>query len=697
MRWPGIHDGGTPMKRSATVPRPRHWGVALGALLLVAVALGTPPASAATTPGTPWTWGGNFYGELGTGGTATRPTPAPVNLDGVVDLHGGREHVVALRADGTVWAWGSNQHGQLGTGGSSNSSLPAQVPGLSGIVAVETGHNHSLALGADGRVWAWGYNADGQLGDGTTILRRSPVRVSGLTDAGSLAGGRDMSYAVRADGTLVAWGRNDEGQLGDGTTTRRLVPVRVGTLSGVAQVAGGRDHGLAVRTDGSVWAWGSNDYGQLGLGNAGATTDRLTPTQVIASGIAEVTAGAHHSLARTTSGEVRAWGRNYRGNLGDGTTTQRTRPVATVGITNAVSLASGRDHGVAVLADGRVKTWGENSSSQLGDGTAVNRTLPVLVPGVTNAVRAGGGGGAYSVVLVGDDDTPPVNEPPTGVIGLDCAATACTFTAADSTDPDGQIADLAWTIDGTDAGSQATFTRALTTGPHQVTLTVTDNLGATGTAQRDFTVTAPATGQVTFVGQATQNANTSTPAVSVPTSTQPGDRLVLVVTINRAGSLTVPNGWTQVATVSDGTDLRSWVLTRAAGPGMAGATVVVNLDAFSKSVTHLLVHRGAGEPVAVGQAEAGDTALHAAPAATLPQDGSALAWVWVDKPAAAHGWTVPTGVTALASSQGSGGGLVTSVVGGQLNLPAGNRPPAVADAGTASRKAISWTLVLPAQ
>ena len=77
-------------------------------------------AAAAIDPGgVPWTWGGNSFGQLGNGTTTARRTPGPVTgLADVVDLHGGREHVAALRADGTVWVWGSNQQGQLGLGDS---------------------------------------------------------------------------------------------------------------------------------------------------------------------------------------------------------------------------------------------------------------------------------------------------------------------------------------------------------------------------------------------------------------------------------------------------------------------------------------------------------------------------------------------------------------------------------------------------
>ena len=284
------------------------WGLAA-----VPLAWMPSPASAAVAPSTVWTWGSNDFGQLGNGTVSASPTgPAAVaGVSDVVEMEGGREHIIALTASGQVYVWGSNENGQLGVGGTANRSVPTQlnVPcGAGGVSQVAAGHNNSLARCADGRVFSWGLNSDGQLGDGTRTVRRTPVQVQGVTDAVDVASGRDMSYAIRANGTVLAWGDNAFGEIGDGTRTDRLTPVPVSGLTQVTSVAGGRDHGLALRADGSVWAFGWNLYGQLG---DGTTTDRLTPVQVL-TGVQQITAGAHHSYALTTTGQVRSWGRNYR-------------------------------------------------------------------------------------------------------------------------------------------------------------------------------------------------------------------------------------------------------------------------------------------------------------------------------------------------------------------------------------------------
>jgi alpha-tubulin suppressor-like RCC1 family protein len=385
----------------------RAQAVVIAAALIV-VSLSFASRAAAAQPGTPRAWGANSFGQLGDGTTTAHPSPLPVSgLTDVIDLAGGRGHVIALRSTGTVVAWGQNDSGQVGDGTTTNRPNPTPVSGLSGVIEVATGHYHSLALRSDGTVWAWGMNASGQLGDGSTTRRTRPVQVSGLTNVIHVAGGRDMSFALRSDGTVWAWGLNTDGELGDGTTTTRTRPVQVSGLANVTSIAGGRDHGLAVRTDGTVWSWGDNQYGQLGNGT---TPDRSTPGQVTAlTNVVAVSAGAHHSVALHADGTVSTWGRNNLGQLGDGTTTMRRTPVQVSGLAGVVAIGCGRDHAMAVLADGTVRAWGRNDFRQLGDGTTTNRTSPVVVAGLTDAVEAHGGQD-YSVALTAQgtpDMTPP--------------------------------------------------------------------------------------------------------------------------------------------------------------------------------------------------------------------------------------------------------------------------------------------------
>ncbi len=92
-----------------------------------------------------------------------------------------------------------------------------------------------------------------------------------------------------------------------------------------------------------------------------------------------IAAGDTHTVALKTDGTVWAWGNNSNGQLGDGTTTQRTKPVEVSGLSTVIAIAAGDTHTVALKTDGTVWAWGNNSNGQLGDGTTTQSTTPVQV------------------------------------------------------------------------------------------------------------------------------------------------------------------------------------------------------------------------------------------------------------------------------------------------------------------------------
>jgi alpha-tubulin suppressor-like RCC1 family protein len=145
------------------------------------------------------------------------------------------------------------------------------------------------------------------------------------------------------------------------------------------------DYGNCALIGGGLRCWGDNVYGALGTGSTSATL--VTPEQVagLGSGVAASAVGLSHACALMTTGNVKCWGLNLSGQVGDGTQTDRFTPVDVVGLTGAVSIALGSEHSCAVLADGSVRCWGENFAGELGDGTTVGRSAPVPVLGVTDA------------------------------------------------------------------------------------------------------------------------------------------------------------------------------------------------------------------------------------------------------------------------------------------------------------------------
>lgn len=352
-------------------------------------------------------------------------------------LSAGRDHGIVVRTDYRVYAWGWNANGQLGDNSTTQRLSPTKVvfpntdtqlfpdnnpAGARYVWRVWSGYRNAMALVLDnndanyGGVYAWGQNDYGQLGDGTTTQRNSPVDVTGaFTGVGngaySMCGGFQFTAVVRVDGTVVTVGRNEFGQLGRGSISLTTDPgLQVGAVPGltnIKHVSCGGDFVIATRGDGAVFAWGRNDKGQLG---DGTTTNRGSPVQITAlSNVSVAVAGFEHGVAVHRDGTVWTWGGNTEGQLGNGEVwtspayaiTYRTTPARVLGISDATGAAHGAGmfHVLVGRGDG-VWGWGRNRSGELGLGFRDAITTPTRIP-IDNTV-ASAGGRQFSLFLTED-------------------------------------------------------------------------------------------------------------------------------------------------------------------------------------------------------------------------------------------------------------------------------------------------------
>ena len=163
---------------------------------------------------------------------------------------------------------------------------------LTTFVQLSAGHRHTCAIASDNKAYCWGQNTYGQLGNGTTSNSSTPVAVSA---SGVLAGKTIKqisssgyhSCAIASDDKVYCWGFNNRGQLGDGTTTNSNVPVAVntsGALAGktISQLSANGYHTCVIDSDGKAYCWGLGLSGQLGQGTA---TDSSVPVAVNTSGV----------------------------------------------------------------------------------------------------------------------------------------------------------------------------------------------------------------------------------------------------------------------------------------------------------------------------------------------------------------------------------------------------------------------------
>lgn len=288
---------------------------------------------ALTNTGNVYTWGDDFFGQLGNGDNSSTQITTPIHLSDlddkdIVDIASGYAFTLCLTKHGSIFSWGYNGDGQLGNEKPESSDSPERifVYGDGQFVDIAAGRFHSVALTYTGKVYAWGNNKRGQLGNGEISVKEiSPVEVSGLPEnIIAIEAARDRTYALTSDGVLYAWGENDYGQLGDGSTQERHSPVKVIGIEGkVIAVSAGALHTIILTDENKMYAWGMNEGGQLGIGT---TIDSSTPKQVNGLDkvmIDSIVAGDTFSLALTSKGALYAWGYNGRGELGDGNGGQR--------------------------------------------------------------------------------------------------------------------------------------------------------------------------------------------------------------------------------------------------------------------------------------------------------------------------------------------------------------------------------------
>lgn len=340
-------------------------------------------------------WGSG--GLLGNGTYDNSNIPTSALLADAIAISAGSGHTCALGNAGGVKCWGpSFAQGQLGNGGAAPSPSPTDVHGvgdvglLSGIRAIGVGFSHTCAVTDAGGIKCWGSNVGGVLGDGTTDTRFTPVDVVGvggvglLSDVKAVAAGYNHTCALTNAGGVKCWGSNSSfGQLGDGTFVDSLTPVNVsGLTSGAVAIGAGAIHTCAVLSDGGVKCWGRGAEGQVGNNtfnsSIGAPLDVVGVGNVgLLSGISALDLGYYHTCALANDGGVLCWGFNSDGEIGDGTTTSTSVPIAVSGISGASAVGVGSYHSCAVTNAGVVKCWGRNNSGQLGDGTTTNSGSPV--------------------------------------------------------------------------------------------------------------------------------------------------------------------------------------------------------------------------------------------------------------------------------------------------------------------------------
>ena len=338
------------------------------ALKAIQVAAGNSAACALMSDGTARCWGRNNRGEHGIEPSDIDAATA-VAVPGVKDAtdiwmggdSGSSGDMVCVRTKaGAISCWGSTGN-KPKTDGKKWTSAAEEIPELKGAKDLALGGGTQYAVIADGSVKAWGSNAFNSIGDGDTSHGdKGLTTVPGVAKAKALAAGQNHACALLEDGTVTCWGY----------VTPKQAPKKIEGLSGVVAIGSGSGNSdtCAITADKKVQCWGESQ--------------KIREESELAD--ASLMRSRNHKCVMTGTGDVQCWGYNDRGQVGTGEVkgnNGKKAPVVDLG--KAVHMDVGMNFACAAIDDGNVKCWGWNNRGQLGDGTLIDRAKPVVVAGLT--------------------------------------------------------------------------------------------------------------------------------------------------------------------------------------------------------------------------------------------------------------------------------------------------------------------------
>jgi alpha-tubulin suppressor-like RCC1 family protein len=337
------------------------------------VSVGASHGIALRNDGRIFTWGLNSNGQLGLIDNISRSSPVQVGsgtdneLWNSVAATGTRTY--AVRNDGKLFTWGRDPilNATSVSIYTNNTSSPVQIGNDTSYVSVSAGVSHAVAIDITGSIYGWGDNTYTQVAPPTT------------------------NWSIAKDGMFIRDGYlygivqpyNNYGQ-GDGSTIIRSNPVQIGPYQWSTMSNSIGNHTIAIRNDGSLWSWGSNLAGELGDYNSGSFY-RSSMVQIGSSSWSSVAvrrdgaATGAGSAAIRIDGTLWGWGNNAQGQIGDGTTTNKSSPVTVAGGGSWSMVAKGPSHTVALSATKLLYGWGLNTVGQLGDLSIISRSSPVQI------------------------------------------------------------------------------------------------------------------------------------------------------------------------------------------------------------------------------------------------------------------------------------------------------------------------------
>ena len=263
-----------------------------------------------------YAWGDNSNMQFGTGSYTPVSSATPVAVPGMtnVRMFAGSYTNIAIKNDGTVWMW-------VQSSGAFYFSTPYQIG--SNAYHASTYNYVASYVKTDGTVWSVGENRFGEFGNGTTYggctaPPCTPAQMTGITTAKRVASAAASTLVLLADGTLMQCGT------GNGSfpaSLTGLTPVVVPNVSNVVDIKASPIAFYALTASGQVYSWGLEDP-TLGRGFSSGATPQMPGLITFPAGAAPIKAlssNFYTCMALDDNGNLYAWGQNFYGQFGNGT------------------------------------------------------------------------------------------------------------------------------------------------------------------------------------------------------------------------------------------------------------------------------------------------------------------------------------------------------------------------------------------
>ncbi len=321
--------------------------------------------------------GGDNEGQLG----IQVPIHDPTSLPGPWQSFSVTGSTACGLLAGVVQCWGNGRSFQMGNNvaASLQAPNPVVIPGEVSLVAV--GARTACAV-LGGNTLCWGTAITGEFGHGVVAPQIFQMPTQAMTN-----GYTELTISRHACGRIsgdtYCWGANNFGQAVRPTPSATVAMPTF--TNGFQLIAVGGNHACGIYLGLYWYCWGDNTFGQLSGGDTAIHDVQVNPSIPTNETFVQLFAGSNHTCAISKNASAWCWGRNLRGELGDGTLSLQVKPVAVRPVKSWQQLALGALHTCGVTTVGTSDTggtmwcWGDNRRGQLANNAQPSAREPVQI------------------------------------------------------------------------------------------------------------------------------------------------------------------------------------------------------------------------------------------------------------------------------------------------------------------------------